>query len=67
MCSNETPLEKELKDMKFVFHKINRYLCWVIDQVSTSSIQENINKDKYSTDYCDTSEQLAEKTELLDQ
>lgn len=67
MCSNETPLEKGLKDMKFVFHKINRYLCWVIDQVSISSIQENINKDKYSTDYCDTSEQLAEKTELLDQ
>ena len=36
VCSNETLLEKELKHLKHVFHKINGYPWWVIDQVSTS-------------------------------
>ena len=39
---NETPLplENELKHLKLFFHKINKYLLWVIYQVSTSSVQE---------------------------
>ena len=40
VCLNETPLEKELKHLKLFFYKINRYPWWIIDQVSTSSIQE---------------------------
>ena len=60
VCSNETLLEKELKHLKHVFHKINGYPWWVIDQVSTS-FQENINKSKSSEYYHDTSEQPAEK------
>ena len=36
VCSNKTLLEKELKHLKHVFHKINGYPWWVIDQVSTS-------------------------------
>ena len=55
VCSNETLLEKELKHLKNVFHKINGYRWWVIDQFSRS-IQENINKDKNSACYPDTSE-----------
>ena len=34
VCSNETLLEKELKHLKHVFHKINGYPWLVIDQVS---------------------------------
>ena len=60
VCSNETLLEKELKHLKHVFHKINGYPWWVIDQVSTS-FQENIDKSKSSEHYPDTSEQPAEK------
>ena len=60
VCSNETLLEKELKHLKHVFHKINGYPWWVIDQVSTSS-QENINKSKSSEHYPDTLEQPVEK------
>ena len=60
VCSNETLLEKELKRLKHVFHKINGYPWWVIDQVSTS-FQENINKSKSSEHYPDTSEQPVEK------
>ena len=52
VCSNETLLEKVLKHLKHVFHKINGYPLLVIDQVSTS-IQENINKDKSSAYYRD--------------
>ena len=36
VCSNEALLEKELNHLKHVFHKINGYPWWVIDQVSTS-------------------------------
>ena len=54
VCSNKTLLEKELKHLKHVFHKINGYPWWVIDQVSTS-FQENINKSKSSEHYPDTS------------
>ena len=36
VCSNETLLEKELKHLKHVFHKINGYAWWVIGQGSTS-------------------------------
>ena len=32
-------LEKELKHLKHVFHKINGYSWWVIDQVSTSFLE----------------------------
>ena len=60
VCSNETLLEKELKHLKHVFHKINGYPWCVTDQVSTS-FQENINKDKSSEHYPDTSEQPVEK------
>ena len=60
VCSNETLLEKELKHLKNIFHKINGYRWWVIDQFSRS-IQENINKDKNSACYPDTSEQFVEK------
>ena len=60
VCSNETLLEKELKHLKHVFHKINGYPWWVIDQVSTS-FQENINKSKSSAYYPDTLEQRVEK------
>ena len=60
VCSNETLLEKELKHLKHVFHKINGYPWWVIDQVSTS-FQENINESKSSEHYPDTSEQPVEK------
>ena len=63
VCSNETPLEKELKHLKHVFHKINGYPWWVIDQVSTS-IQQNINKSKSSNYYPDTSEQPVKKCTL---
>ena len=52
VCSNEPLLEKELKHLKHVFHKINGCPWWVIDQVSTSS-QEN-NKSKSSEYYPDT-------------
>ena len=44
VCSNEALLKKELKHLKPVFHKINRYPWWFIDQVSTS-IQENYQQD----------------------
>ena len=64
VCSNETLLEKELKHLKRVFHKINGYPWWVIDQVSTS-FQENIDKSKSSEHYPDTLEQPAEKTYSL--
>ena len=57
---NKTLLEKQLKHLKHVFHKINGFHWWVIDQVSTS-IQENINKSKSSEYYPDTSEQHVEK------
>ena len=50
--------------MKHVFHKINGYPWWVIDQVSTS-IQENINKTKSSEYYPDTSERPVEKMHSL--
>ena len=60
VCSNETLLEKELKHLKHVFHKINGYPWWVIDQVSLSC-QENINKSKSSEYYADTLEQPIEK------
>ena len=55
VCSNEKLLEKGPKHLKHIFHKINEYPWWVIDQVSTS-IQENINKSKSSEDYSDTLE-----------
>ena len=64
VCSNETLLEKELKHLKHVFHKINGYPWWVIDQVSTS-FQENINKSKSSEYYPDTLEQPVEKMHSL--
>ena len=64
VCSNETLLKKELKHLKHVFHKINGYRWWVIDQVSTS-FRENINKSKSSEHYSDTSEQPAEKMHSL--
>ena len=57
VCSSETLLEKEPKHLKHVFHKINGYLWWVIDQ----SFQENVNKSKSSEYYPDTSEQPVEK------
>ena len=57
VCSSETLLEKELKHLKHVFHKINGYLWWVIDQY----FQENINKSKSSEYYPETSEQPVEK------
>ena len=56
-CSNETLLEKELKDLKHVFRKINGYPWWVINQVNRS-IQESINKNKNSVCYPDTSVDL---------
>ena len=60
VCSNETLLEKEFKHLEHVFHKINGYIWWVIDQVNTS-VQENINKNKSSEHYPDTSEQSVQK------
>ena len=63
-CSNETLLEKELKDLKHVFHKINGYPWWVINQVNRS-IQESINKNKNSVCYPDTSEEPVEKLHSL--
>ena len=51
---NKTLLEKQLKHLKHVFHKINGYHWWVIDQ-------ENINKSKSSKYYPGTSEQHVEK------
>ena len=47
VCSNEAPLEKELKHLKDVFYKINGYPWWVINQVGTP-FQENINKSELS-------------------
>ena len=58
--SNERLLDKELKYLKHVFHKINGYPWWVIGQVSTS-IQENTSKNKSSEYYLDTSEQPIQK------
>ena len=63
-CSNETLLEKELKDLKHVFRKINGYPWWVINQVNRS-IQESINKNKNSVCYPDTSEEPVEKLHSL--
>ena len=63
VCSNETLLEKELKHLKHVFHKINGCPLWVIDQFSTS-FQENINKSKSSEYYPETLEQPVEKSTL---
>ena len=63
ICSNETLLEKELKHLKHVFHKTNRYSWWDIDQVSPS-IQGEINKSKSSEYYPDTSKQPFEKYTL---
>ena len=60
VCSNEIPLEKELKHLEHVFHKINGYIWWVIDQVNTS-VQENTNKSKSFEHYPDTSEQSVQK------
>ena len=54
-CSNEALLKKELKHLKHVFHEINGYPWWVIDQVS-ASFQKNINKGKISEKYVGTSE-----------
>ena len=64
VCSSEALLEKELKHLKQVFHKINGYTWWVIDQVSTS-IRKNINKSESSEYYPDTSEQPVEKIHSL--
>ena len=64
VCSNETLFQNEVKHLKHVFHKINRYPWWVIDQVNTC-IQENINKSKSSEYYHDISEQPAEKMHSL--
>ena len=60
VCSNEIPLEKELQHLEHVFHKINGYIWWVIDQVNTS-VQENTNKSKSFEHYPDTSEQSVQK------
>ena len=60
VCSNKILLEKELKHLKLVFHKINGYSWWVIDQIGTS-FQENIDKSKSSEYDPDTSEQPVEK------
>ena len=56
VCSSETLLEKQLKHLKHVFHKINGYLWWIIDQV---------NKSNNSEHYTNTSEQPAEKMHSL--
>ena len=55
VCSSETLLEKEFKHLKHVFHKMNGYPWWIVDQVSTSS-QENINNSESSEHYPDTLE-----------
>ena len=60
VCLSERLLEKEPKYLKNVFHKVNGYPGWVIDQVC-KFIQENINKNKSFECYLDTSEQPVEK------
>ena len=60
VCSTEALLEKELKYLKYNFHKINGYPGQVIDQFSRS-IKKKLNKDKKSASYPDTSEQPVEK------
>ena len=46
LCSNETLLEKELKNLKHVFHKLSGYPWRVIDQVSTCVFKKTSTKVK---------------------
>ena len=63
--SSERLVEKELKHLKHVFHKINGYPWWFFDQVS-KSIQENIIKNKSFEYDLDTSEQSVLKNVPFD-